>query len=497
MADSPYHHYFEAPSLSLLTDLYQLTMAQGYWKAGLVDVEACFHLNFRRLPFNGGFAITAGLESAIAFIEQFRFRPDDLAFLKKLNGADGEPLFSSDFLEYLSQLKLSCDVDAIPEGTAVFPNEPLIRVKGPLIHAQLLESPLLALINFPTLIATKAARVCLATNGGPVIEFGMRRAQGIDGGLTAARAAYIGGCESTSNVLAGKLFNIPVKGTHAHSWVQVFDSEQEAFDTYAKTSPNNSVLLVDTYNTLDGVQKSIQTGLKLKKEGRPLLGIRLDSGDLAYLSIQARKMLDDAGFNETKIIASNELDEHVIEALKKQGAKIDIWGVGTHLVTAFDQPALDGVYKLSAIRHKGGNWEPRLKLSEQMIKVSTPGTLQVRRFVKNNLFVADMIYEEGVDMGGDQVVVDPLDSTRQKRLDNSLVSEDLLIPVIKKGRSVYTQPSLDKIRERTLSQLNMLHASIKRFLNPHQYVVGLEKRLYEKKIQLVKAIRNREGSLNA
>lgn len=497
MTDSPYTRYFETPSHSLLTDLYQLTMAQGYWKAGLVDVEACFHLTFRRLPFHGGFAIAAGLEAAIAFIEQFRFRPDDLAFLKKLNSADGTPLFSPDFLEYLSQLELFCDIDAIPEGTAVFPNEPLIRVKGPLIHAQLLESPLLALINFPTLIATKAARVYLAANGDPVFEFGMRRAQGVDGGLTAARAAYIGGCEATSNVLAGKLFNIPIRGTHAHSWVQVFNSEQEAFDTYAKTSPNNCVLLVDTYNTLDGVQKAIQTGLKLKKQGHSLLAIRLDSGDLAYLSIQARKLLDDAGFHRTKIVASNELDEQVIEDLKKQGAKIDTWGVGTHLVTAYDQPALDGVYKLSAIRYKGGSWEPRLKLSEQMIKVSTPGILQVRRYIKNSLFVADMIYEEGIDFAEDQIVIDPLDSTRQKRLEKSLVSEDLLVPVFRKGRSVYTLPSLDKIRERALSQLSLLHSSIKRFLNPHQYVVGLEKRLYERKIHLVKATRNREESSNA
>lgn len=491
---SPYSHHFEIPSHTLLTDLYQLTMAQGYWKAGLVDVEACFHLSFRRLPFNGGFAVAAGLEAVVAFIEQFRFRPDDLAFLKSLEGADGTSLFSTDFLEYLSQLEITCDVDAIPEGTIIFPNEPLIRVKGPLIQAQLLESPLLALINFPTLIATKAARVCLAAKGDPVFEFGMRRAQGVDGGLTAARAAYIGGCHATSNVLAGKMFDIPIKGTHAHSWVQVFDSEQEAFNTYAKTSPNNCVLLVDTYNTIDGVQKAIETAHKLKKEGHSLLGIRLDSGDLAYLSIQARKLLDDAGLQETKIIASNELDELVIEDLKKQGAKIDTWGVGTHLVTAYNQPALDGVYKLSAIRHKGGEWEPRLKLSEQMIKVSTPGILQVRRFTKSNLFVADMIYEEGVDSGREQLIVDPLDSTRQKRLEKGLESEDLLVPVIRKGRSAYKLPPLDKIRERALSQLHMLHASIKRFLNPHQYVVGLEKQLYEKKIRLVHAIRNREES---
>jgi nicotinate phosphoribosyltransferase len=344
-------------SLALLTDFYQMTMAYGYWKAGLERKEAVFQLFFRKTPFKGGFTIAAGLESVIHFIENFKFDSSDLNYLAQLKGPDGNLYFNEEFLNYLAQLRFTGDIDAIPEGTVVFPYEPLVRVQAPLIECQLLESPLLNLINFPTLVATKAARVCLAANGDSVIEFGLRRAQGIDGALTASRAAYIGGCDSTSNILAGKMFGIPVKGTHAHSWVMVFDEELEAFQTYAKNLPNNCVFLVDTYDTIEGVKKAIQVGQWLRQEGKKMIGIRLDSGDLADLSIKSRALLDQAGFENAVIVASNELDETIISELKRQGAQINVWGVGTNLVTAKDQPALDGVYsfRLFGIQARSGN----------------------------------------------------------------------------------------------------------------------------------------------
>src|SRR6185436_18428573 len=340
-------------SLALLTDLYQLTMAYGYWKAGTWDREAVFLLHFRKPPFGSGFTIACGLAPAIEFIERFRFTGDDLEYLASLTGNDGNPLFEREFLDFLHNLELACDVDAIPEGTAVFPHEPLLRVKGPLLQAQLLETPLLNLMNFQTLIATKAARVCLAAQGEPVLEFGLRRAQGIDGAVSASRASYAGGCAATSNVLAGKLFGIPVKGTHAHSWVLSFDSELEAFDTYAEAMPNNCVFLVDTYDTLQGVRHAVEIGRRLRERGHEMVGIRLDSGDLAWLSIQARRILDEEGFPDAQILASSELDEHLIESMKLQGSRIVVWGVGTRLVTGGGDPALGGVYKLTAIREPG------------------------------------------------------------------------------------------------------------------------------------------------
>ena len=327
-------------SLTLLADLYELSMANAYWKAGVSDREACFHHYFRSNPFGGGYTISCGLESVIDFLEHFRFQADDLAYLADLRGGDGKALFESDFLEHLGAITFSCDVDAIPEGRVMFAPEPLIRVSGPIIQCQLIETALLNLLNFQTLIATKSARVCRATRGDPVIEFGLRRAQGIDGGISATRAAYVGGCVATSNLLAGKLLDIPVRGTHAHSWVMFFADEAEAFHEYAEASPNNVVLLVDTYNTLNGVRRAVETGKALRERGHDLLGVRLDSGDLAYFSIEARKILDAAGFSDTAIVASNELDEHTIENLKQQGAKINIWGVGTRLVTGHEQPAL-------------------------------------------------------------------------------------------------------------------------------------------------------------
>lgn len=476
-------------SLTLLTDFYQMTMIYGYWKAGLAQKESVFQLFFRKTPFKGGFTVAAGLESVIHFLEKFKFDSSDLNYLAQLRGPDGTLYFDEDFLNYLAKLKFTGNIDAVPEGTVIFPYEPLIRVEGPLIECQLLESPLLNLINFPTLIATKAARMCLAAQGDPVIEFGLRRAQGVDGALTASRAAYIGGCDSTSNLLAGKLYGIPVKGTHAHSWVMVFDDELEAFQTYAKYLPNNCLFLVDTYNTIEGVKKAIQVGIWLKEQGKKMIGIRLDSGDLAYLSIKSRALLNQAGFTDAIIVASNELDETIISELKRQGAQIDVWGVGTNLVTAKDQPSLDGVYKLSAIRDPGKEWTYKLKLSEQMLKVSNPGILQVRRFYSQRENVADVIYDINTPWEGDCQSVDPLDPTHVRVIKKGVLSKDLLQPIFRKGECIYQRPSLEAIREYRQKELNEFPIGIKRFLNPHMYAVGMEKKLYALKIELIKQVR--------
>ncbi|GAB4017028.1 nicotinate phosphoribosyltransferase [Spirosoma koreense] len=480
-------------SLSLLTDLYQVTMAYGYWKSGKAEKEAVFNLYFRKNPFNGGFTIACGLANVIGYINHFGFSKKDLRYLRSMTGNDGKPLFEEGFLTYLADLKLTCDVEAIPEGTVVFPNEPLVRVRGPILQCQLLETPLLNLVNFESLIATKAARLRLVAETDTLLEFGLRRAQGVDGGMTASRAAYIGGCDATSNVLAGKHYDIPVRGTHAHSWVMSFDTEQEAFDTYADVLPNNVTLLVDTYDTLQGVRHAIETGHKLVQRGYTLSAIRLDSGDLAYLSIEARKLLDAAGFQDTAIVASNDLDETIINSLKQQGAKITIWGVGTKLVTAYDQPALGGVYKLAALRNEasaGGQWEYKMKLSEQAIKISTPGIQQVRRFRDERGFLADMIYDSEMD-GADQstTLIDPLDFTKRRRFPAGQPHEDLLVPVFRGGKCVYDQPSIHDVRARVQDQLANLHPGVKRFVNPHTYPVGLEKALHELKTDLILRLR--------
>ncbi len=473
---------------ALLTDLYELTMAYGYWKSGKTDEEAVFHLLFRESPFDGGYAIAAGLEEAVQYLEHLRFDADDLEYLKSVEGNDGRPVFPEEFLSHLRALRFTCDVDAIPEGTVVFPQEPLLRVRGPIDQAQIVETALLNIINFQTLIATKASRIVHAAEGDAVVDFGLRRAQGNDGAISATRAAYIGGAVGTSNVLAGAIHGIPVKGTHAHSWVMSFDSEQEAFDRYAEVMPNNALLLVDTYDTLQGVQHAIETARKLRARGHELIGIRLDSGDLAYLSIEARKMLDAAGFPDAVISASNDLDEHVIRSLKEQKAAINLWGVGTRLITAYDQPALGGVYKLGALRRPGGEWRHRIKLSEQAVKVSTPGILQVRRFVLNGEPAGDMIYDE-LTMPAGTTMVDPMDLTRRKHFDARAVHEDLLVPVFRAGKRVYELPSLQAIRARRESDYARFHEGIKRFVNPHRYPVGLEQKLFDLKTRLVLAAR--------
>ena len=477
-------------SLELLTDLYQLTMAYGYWKLGRIEEESVFNLFFRKGPFGSGYSVSAGLEYVTDFLDGLCFEDSDIEYLSQLVGNDGKVLFEKGFLDYLRTMKFELDIDAIPEGTVVFPHQPLIRVKGPLLQCQLIETPLLNMINFQTLIATKAARIVRATRGEAVLEFGLRRAQGIDGSLAASRAAYIGGCAATSNVLAGKIFGIPVKGTHAHSWIMSFDTEQEAFDAYADVMPNNCVFLVDTFDTIEGVKNAIKTAKTLRERGHEILGIRLDSGDLAYLSIESRKLLDEAGFPNAAIVASNDLNEQVINSLKEQGATISIWGVGTQLVTAHDQPALGGVYKLSAIRRLNGAWQYKVKLSEQAIKVSTPGILQIRRYKKGNEFIADMIWDEMLGIEDQKTVVDPMNPMHRKTLDDDLQYEDLLIPVFKAGKLVYDAPDLSDIRQRTLDQLNSLHSGILRPVNPHAYPAGLAENLQELKENLIKNARS-------
>ena len=470
----------------LLTDLYQLTMAAGYWKCGKAEKEAVFHLFFRKLPFGGGYAVAAGLGDVVEWLKGFRFSKGELEYLATIPGRDGKPLFESGFLDYLSQMTWRCDVDAIPEGTVVFPHEPLIRVRGPLVQVQLVETALLNIVNFQTLIATKAARVCEAAQGEPVLEFGLRRAQGPDGAVIASRAAFIGGAAATSNVLAGMIHGIPVRGTHAHSWVMSFDTEMEAFEAYADAMPNNCVFLVDTYDTLEGVRHAVEVGKQLRERGQELAGVRLDSGDLAWLSIEARRILDEGGFPDAFIVASNDLDEHLIESLKHQGAKISVWGVGTQMVTGGAQSALGGVYKLGAIRNDAGEWEPKVKLSEQAIKVSNPGVQQVRRFTLDGEFRGDAIYDEASGCPTPVEITHPSDPTRTKTMPDGASHEDLLQPVYRGGELVAESPALTQIQKRTREQLTHLHATVKRLQHPHEYPAGVERTLHEQKLELIR-----------
>ena len=477
------------PSLATLTDLYQLTMGAAYHATGREKDEAVFHLFFRRPPFGSGFTLAAGLAVVVEYLTQFRFSPEDLGYLAGLRGVDSAPLFTTDYLQTLAALEpgLGLDIDAVPEGTVVFPYEPLLRVQGSLLAAQIVETALLNMINVPTLVATNAARVVLAAGGAPVLEFGLRRAQGPDGALTASRAAYIGGAAATSNVLAGRLFGIPVKGTHAHSWVLSFPTEQEAFDAWASAEPHNSILLVDTYDTLTGVRHAIVTGRKLRAAGHDLGGIRLDSGDLAYLSREARRMLDEAGFTKAQIVASNDLDPDTIASLREEGAEIDVWGVGTRLVTAYDEPALGGVYKLAAVRGPGGGpWRRTVKISADAAKTTVPGILGVRRFVDDSgLAAADMIYDTLAEGPPGMMVVDPTNSHRRKVVDPDWTSEELLRPVFRDGELVAPVPSIEEARAHARAEINRFHPAILRRVNPHRYPAGLEIGIFREREALV------------
>lgn len=457
---------------ALLTDLYQLTMMQGYLQNQYEDKEAVFDLYFRKIPNEGGYAIAAGLAQVVEYIENLRFTSEDIEYLKSLN------LFEEEFINVLKDFRFNGDIDAVPEGTVVFPYEPLVRVKAKIFEAQLIETALLNLVNFETLIATKASRV-VAAAGGNVMEFGLRRAQGPDAGIYGSRAAYIGGCQSTSNVLAGKRYGIPVSGTQAHSWIQCFPTELEAFRAYARTFPDQCLLLVDTYNVLkSGVPNAIKVGHELEAEGHRFLGIRIDSGDLSYLSREARKMLDAAGLPDAKIVGSNDLDEHTIWAIRAQGAPIDSWGVGTHLITSKDSPALGGVYKLAA-EGKDGVFEPRLKVSENITKITNPGIKKIVRFYNSHgKAMADLIALEDETFKEPLTIFDPVETWKRKTLRN-FTTRELMVPVFRKGECVYELPNLKDIQDYAAQEVNSLWDETKRLVNPHRYIVDLSPKLYE------------------
>ena len=485
-------------SLALLTDFYQLTMAYAYWKSGKAEQQAVFNLFFRKNPFQSGFTLAAGLDYVIDFCRNFHFDKDDLDYLSKMKNNDGTATFEPAFIDYLDQMEFQCDIEAVEEGTVIFPHTPMVKVTGPLIQCQLLETPLLNILNFQTLIATKAARIAYAAKGDSVLEFGLRRAQGIDGALAASRASYIGGCSATSNVMAGKLFGIPVSGTHAHSWIMSFDTEMEAFMAYADAFPDKCVFLVDTYDTINGIKNAIEVGKILREKGKEMLGIRIDSGDLAYYSNIARELLDEAGFPNAKIVASNDLDEQIITSLKIQEASIDIWGVGTKLVTAYDQPALGAVYKLAAIKTEEDLWVPKVKVSQQSIKINIPGNHSAIRFIKNGKAVADMIFLDTEDLTKTSfTIIDPIDPTKRKKImTKGLEQEKLLVPIFVKGQKVYERPSLNKIKENAARNLNLFDKAHKRLINPHIYPVGLEESLYQLRTDLVFKMKNYDGEEN-
>ncbi len=468
------------PGLALMTDLYQLTMAAGYWKLGRAEEEAAFHLFFRKPAFGAGFTVAAGLESVVDYLKGLRFTEEDAGYLAGLKGNDGKALFEAGFLEYLKGMRFTCDVDAVPEGTVVFAHEPIVRVTGPIIQGQIIETALLNLVNFQTLIATKGARVCLAAKGQPVLEFGLRRAQGIDGGMSASRAAYIGGVAATSNVLAGKFYGIPVRGTHAHSWVMSFEEEGEAFDAYAKALPNNCTFLVDTYDTVRGVENAIRTGRQLAAGGFKLAGVRVDSGDLAGLSAKARTMLDEAGFKEAYVVGSNDLDEYVIEELVERGAGISVWGVGTALVTGGEQAALGGVYKLGAMRRPGEKtWNGCMKISEEVGKSTLPGVLGVKRYEVDGKFAGDVIYEEGEDAGME--MVDVSSPGVRTALPAGAVGRDMLVPVFRAGECVYATPGLEEIRRVVKGEIGKLPAGCLKLKDAERYAVGVSAGLEEER----------------
>ena len=471
-------------NLTMMTDLYQLTMMHGHFMRNAKE-EAVFDLFFREPTGNSSYAIVAGLEQAIEYIRDLEFTEEDIAYL------DGLHLFSQEFLEYLKDFSFTGDLYAIPEGTPVFPGEPLIRVKAPIMQAQLVETALLTIVNHQTLIATKANRVCYAAGeNGTVMEFGLRRAQGPDAGIYGARAAMIGGCVGTSNVLTGKMFDIPVLGAHGHSWVMSFDSELEAFRAYADTYPDACLLLVDTYDTIrQGIPNAITVFKELRAKGHEPLGIRIDSGDLAYLSKKARAMLDEAGFPNATITASSDLDEEVIFDLRAQGAKIDTWGVGTRLITSQNAPSLGGVYKLSALE-KNGEMIPKIKLSENKGKITNPGYKKVLRIYDKakHKALADLICldEEQYDETKPLTIFDPVDTWKKLRLTNYTLRE-LLVPVFVRGKQVYHSPCLQDICAYAKQEMQTLWEEYKRLTKPHLYKVDLSEQLYELKQALIEA----------
>ena len=473
-------------NLTMSTDLYQLTMMYGYFKTGTAHRKGVFDLFFRRLPWGNGYALAAGLEQAIDYLRDLQFTRDDLEYLRSLGQ------FPEEFLDYLGKMRFTGDIDAVPEGTPIFPDEPIIRVTTSIAEAQLLETTLANIINHQTLIATKAARVMEAAGDTEVMEFGLRRAQGPDAGLYGSRAAFIGGCHSTSNVLAGQLYGIPVKGTHAHSWVMSFPDELSAFQAYADAYPQACLLLVDTYDTLrSGVPNAIRVAKELEARGGKFLGIRLDSGDLAYLSKVARKMLDDAGLHHGIIVASGDLDEEMIRDLRVQGAKIDSWGVGTKLITGDNNPALGGVYKLAALE-ENGRLVPKLKVSENAEKTTNPGVKETIRFYsrENGKALADLLVlaHEEVPAHGPLTIFDPIDTWKRKTL-RDYDTEKLLVPIFRQGKQVYDSPSVQAIQAYGRRQLGHFWPEYKRLKNPEEYIVDLSEELWNLKHTMIRELR--------
>lgn len=468
---------------TMLCDFYQLTMGNGYFRTKHADRIAYFDVFFRRVPDGGGYAICAGLEQVINYILGLRFTDEDIQYLR------GKGIFGEDFLEYLRNFKFTGDIWAVPEGTPVFPSEPLLTVRAPAIQAQLIETMLLLLINHQSLIATKASRIVRAAQGRAISEFGSRRAQGASGAVLGARAAYIGGCAGTACVLADELYGVPATGTMAHSWVQMFDTELEAFESYCRTYPDSTTLLVDTYSVLkSGVPNAIKAfDNVLKPLGKRPKGIRLDSGDIAYLSREARRMLDEAGYPDCKIVASNSLDERIISDLISQGAAIDLFGVGERLITASSEPVFGGVYKLAAVEEKGVI-TPKIKISENVTKITNPHYKKLYRLYSNKTgkAIADQlcVYDEQIDSSQPLTIFDP-DFTWKKKTITDFTAKELQVPVFQNGELVYNSPKLEDIRSYCAQQLDTLWEEILRFENPHNYYVDLSQKLWNVKHQLL------------
>ena len=468
-------------NLSMLCDFYEFTMSGGFLQSGLYKRNTYFDMFFRTVPDKGGFAIAAGLEQAVEYIEHLHFNDADVEFLRS------KKLFDERFLSYLKTFRFTGDIYAVPEGTPIFPNEPVMIVHAPAIEAQLIETFVLLASNHQSLIATKANRIVRAAQGRAVLEFGSRRAQGADGAVIGARAAYIGGCVGTSCTLADELFSVPAGGTMAHSWVQMFDNEYEAFRTYCEYYPNNATLLVDTYNTLkSGVPNAIRA---IKDSDIKDCAIRLDSGDISYLSKEARRMLDNAGLHNCKILASNSLDEYLIRELIMQGAKIDVFGVGERLITAKSDPVFGGVYKLTAIEDGSGGIVPKIKVSENISKITNPHFKKLYRFFdkESGMAIADelCVYDEVIDEGIPHTIFDP-DATWKKTTLTNFTAKELLIPIFKKGKRVYELPSIEHIKSYCAQQVNLLWDEVKRFENPHTYYVDLSQKLWDIKWQLLR-----------
>ncbi len=474
-----------AQNLTLLTDFYEITMMQGYYKNDM-NTRVVFDMFYRKNPSGNGYAICCGLEEVIDYIKNLHFDYDDISYLRGLN------VFDEDFLDYLAGFHFTGDVYAIPEGTVVFPREPLVKIIAPIMEAQLVETAILNIVNHQSLIATKAARVCYAAKGDGVMEFGLRRAQGPDAGTYGARAAVIGGCIGTSNVLCAKQFGVPALGTHAHSWIMSFDDELTAFRRYAELYPNNTTLLVDTYDTLrSGVPNAIKVFEELRKAGKmpKMYGIRLDSGDLAYLSKKARKMLDAAGFEKAVICASSDLDEYLIDSLKNQGAAITSWGVGTNLITSADNPAFGGVYKLAAVE-KDGEFIPKIKLSENSEKITNPGNKTIYRIYdkETGKMRADLVclVGETFDCSKDMLIYDPYETWKKTTLiGGTYEMKEILVPVFKNGQCIYESPSAMEIREIAKRELDTLWDESRRLVNPQKVYVDLSDKLYDLKKTLL------------